>query len=292
MVGTAQGAFRLMMKNELAPRLRELGFVGSGTHFELREALATGMLDFQASRSSTGEEYDFTVNVSVRNLWMPYSRLGFLTPAMNDSWWRLDPGRPSVAAAEVFEAVRDYAVVALRMTISYPEARETLRPLTESVEIHKTLERERFRRLEWRRLRFGQEELPAPLTEQHTSGRPERSKSELLHWLDSDEAYDREYAAGWLARWFKQDPDVKELFVVWSDDPLWAVRRVAYKHLRLCDRNDPRLIAALERGLDEEDPHIRWDARFALMLFGRAETVAIHPAPRGPKRPFGERLES
>jgi hypothetical protein len=69
--GTAQDRFRSMVRTELAPELRRLGFRGSGAQFELPSATHWLLLGLQRSTSSTADEVRFTVNLSAvdRQAW-------------------------------------------------------------------------------------------------------------------------------------------------------------------------------------------------------------------------------
>ena len=136
-----------MMKEDVAPRLRELGFKGSGQRFELPSEDFWALIGFQKSQWGSKEEVSFTVNITVasRRRWdearqtRPYlgerpapnslytapklamqdyiwqSRIGFLLPAGTDWWWELDPATDTRQLADdVVSAIRDYALPAMR----------------------------------------------------------------------------------------------------------------------------------------------------------------------------------
>ncbi|MBE1530803.1 DUF4304 domain-containing protein [Actinomadura algeriensis] len=133
--------FAAMMKDEIAPALRGLGFVGSGVRYRLPDAGYWAQIGFQKSRSSTAETVKFTVNLSVieRDVWerarlvrghLPerpspntgYVGLGWteriggvMAPCSDEPWWTVRRGRPTAqVAAEVVAAIGDHALPALR----------------------------------------------------------------------------------------------------------------------------------------------------------------------------------
>ncbi|WP_084965824.1 DUF4304 domain-containing protein [Thermoactinospora rubra] len=70
-VSSAQEAFRVMLRDEIAPALRELGFVGSGQIYRLPDDRHWARLGFQKSAFSMWEQVSFTINLSVvsKELW-------------------------------------------------------------------------------------------------------------------------------------------------------------------------------------------------------------------------------
>jgi len=65
MPARAQDTFNAMLRDQIAPRLRALGFTGSGHQYVWPAAEHWASLGFQKSRRGTGTELEFTVNVSV-----------------------------------------------------------------------------------------------------------------------------------------------------------------------------------------------------------------------------------
>lgn len=147
-VATAQDSFKAMLREEIGPALRELGFKGSGQRFELPSDRYWALIGFQRSAWSDSAEVRFTINVTVasRSGWAearstrPFlgerpapnaiysaptiamqdyvwqSRIGRLLPAGTDRWWQVSAGmdaRP--VAAEVIGVIRDYALPAMRL---------------------------------------------------------------------------------------------------------------------------------------------------------------------------------
>jgi uncharacterized protein DUF4304 len=62
---TAQDAYKVLMRDYIAPRLRELGFKGSGREFWLSSELFWAGIGFQASAWSDKSAVQFTVNIQV-----------------------------------------------------------------------------------------------------------------------------------------------------------------------------------------------------------------------------------
>jgi hypothetical protein len=137
---TAQLVYRDMLRTHIAPRLRGLGFTGSGATYVLPDDARWLLLGFQ-QRNIRADCVRFTVNLTVADKetwdsarlafsWLgvrpranarfpPYStgiRLGNLMPPMgNDRWWEVGPPRPSKAVAtRILRAIEDLAVPWLR----------------------------------------------------------------------------------------------------------------------------------------------------------------------------------
>jgi len=138
------------MRDALGPKLRALGFRGSGRRYSLPSETHWALLGFQTSKWSTAKSVEFTVNVTViaHDAWKrwrelaPYhderpsanvsygpgpremdpalraaywhQRLGELTPERRDHWWELRAGDDSASVArDVVTAVRDHALPAM-----------------------------------------------------------------------------------------------------------------------------------------------------------------------------------
>jgi hypothetical protein len=139
-VPTAQETFRELVKSQLAPGLRALGFKGSGRSYELRSPEHWAMLGLQASQWSDSQHLQFTVNLLVvaRDVWDEesakrphlgskpspnthpgtfawWARLGTLMPQGRDTWWEVRAGQSTEALArEVLDAVEASGLPALR----------------------------------------------------------------------------------------------------------------------------------------------------------------------------------
>jgi Domain of unknown function (DUF4304) len=137
---TAQEAFTMMVKEQIAPSLRELGFKGSGQRFVLPSEKHWAQIGLQKFTRSNRDFVDFTANVTVvpRDVWeaeraeAPHlpkqpapnifygtyawqKRIGDLVPEREEKIWRVSPDRPTEHVAEEFvAAIRDYALPAMR----------------------------------------------------------------------------------------------------------------------------------------------------------------------------------
>jgi hypothetical protein len=120
---TAQSVFAEMLRTEIAPHLRGLGFKGSGRSYVLPDDERWLIVAFQKDYYSRADCVRFTVNLAVANkrawnearvtapglprrpsgnahYWEDQSggviRLGNLMPPDGqDRWWEVGPGRPS-----------------------------------------------------------------------------------------------------------------------------------------------------------------------------------------------------
>jgi hypothetical protein len=145
-MAVAQDVFRRLVKDEIAPALRRLGFKGSGQRFELPSETHIAILGIQKSTSSTADVVRFTANltVGVREEWererkqqrLPeetpspntvymldslwQERIGALIPgAGGDRWWEIRARADNAdVAADFVAAVRDYALPELRRRIT------------------------------------------------------------------------------------------------------------------------------------------------------------------------------
>lgn len=139
------------MREQVAPRLRTLGFNGSGQRFTLQSDTHWALLGFQRSAWGTSSEGRFTINLTVvaKDVWeasrasrphggpspapnafegMPAweERIGMLTPERLDQWWTVRANEPTErVAAEVVRAIEDYALPEMRRQIAgSPDARK------------------------------------------------------------------------------------------------------------------------------------------------------------------------
>jgi Domain of unknown function (DUF4304) len=137
---TAQEAFTTMVKEQIAPSLRELGFKGSGQRFTLPDEKLWAQIGLQKFSWSDPDAVEFTANVPVvrRDVWeqerlrSPHlpkqpapnifygtyawqTRIGNLLPERDEKRWRVEPDRPTEPVAEEFvAAIREYALPAMR----------------------------------------------------------------------------------------------------------------------------------------------------------------------------------
>jgi uncharacterized protein DUF4304 len=147
---TAQAVYADMLRSEIAPRMRSLGFTGSGPAFVLPDDDRWLIVAFQKDRYSRADGVRFTVNLTVADkaTWaadrryepsLPVRpsgnaryvigtatviRLGTLMPPRGeDRWWEIGPARPSgPAARRVLNAIEAHALSWLRNRI--PVGRE------------------------------------------------------------------------------------------------------------------------------------------------------------------------
>ncbi len=118
----------------MPPKLRALGFKGSGNSYILPDDDRWLIVAFQKNRYSTAESISFTVNITAadkvvwaaahaRESWVParpggnlaypwteVKRLGALAYG-HDRWWEVQPGRASaLVAAEVIDAIERFGL--------------------------------------------------------------------------------------------------------------------------------------------------------------------------------------
>lgn len=143
---TAQSIYAQMLRTSIAPRLRSLGFKGSGARYILPDADRWLMVAFQKGKNSRSDWLNFTVNLTaadkagwadarVAESWLPRQpsgnsiypveqsaviRLGNLMPSGDDRWWELAPGRPTMLAViEVLDAIEHAAIPWLRAQFAH-----------------------------------------------------------------------------------------------------------------------------------------------------------------------------
>ncbi|MGY1794072.1 DUF4304 domain-containing protein [Geodermatophilus sp. SYSU D00525] len=131
-MATAQDQYERMLRQEIAPALRELGMQGSARDFVLPDPDQYLLVGLQGSQSNTAEAVRFTVNLAVisksawkrgRRAWWgkpsatvqgpvgTYLRLGELMPPHDDVWWELTPATDTATlAAEVVRAVQQFGL--------------------------------------------------------------------------------------------------------------------------------------------------------------------------------------
>jgi hypothetical protein len=140
---TAQEAFTKMLKEDVAPALRRLGFKGSGQRYELPSDTHWAIIGFQKFSWSNQERVEFTLNITVvgKDEWerarkkRPYlsakpsantgggvgweERIGNLTPEKEERRWAVAADRPTEpVAGDVVGAIRDFALPAMRKRVA------------------------------------------------------------------------------------------------------------------------------------------------------------------------------
>jgi len=142
-MSTAVDEFSTVVRDRLAPALRELGLKGSGTAFLLPDEQSWAIVGFQKSRTSDRREVRFTVNLTVANKldwerarvvtpWLPARpsgngrypvgtvvRLGLIMPGGRDRWWSVTASAPAAEiVADVIAAIRDHGIPWLRARVA------------------------------------------------------------------------------------------------------------------------------------------------------------------------------
>jgi len=138
---SAQDVYTQMLRTEVAPQLRAMGFNGSGARYVLPDDHRWLLVAFQKHYYSRADCVEFTVNLTVADkvtwenarqdqVWLPVRpsgnshylasstviRLGNLMPPRgNDRWWEVGPWRPSKPAANrVLKAIEGLGIPWLR----------------------------------------------------------------------------------------------------------------------------------------------------------------------------------
>lgn len=140
MVTTALDVLAKALRTGVAPGLRDLGFVGSGQSFELRDPEIWRLLGIQKSSANSASRVKFTINLlsGRKSDWqaaceahtylpaqpkpnMFYApvtrsrtvRIGQLMPDGRDHWWEANPSTPPAQlAADVLSVVENLALPA------------------------------------------------------------------------------------------------------------------------------------------------------------------------------------
>jgi hypothetical protein len=111
----AQAAFSSMMREQVAPRVRELGFRGPVRAFRYTDGGHSGSVRLQKSRYSTKKSVDFTFHIGAPC--MGSAVIVSLMPLQEPPvpyWWTVAAGEPTEAVAEsVVAAIRTYALPAI-----------------------------------------------------------------------------------------------------------------------------------------------------------------------------------
>lgn len=140
--------YRALMKDHLAPGMRELGFKGSNGSFVRPSPRHWVTIGFQRTPYGSAEGTSFTINLAVtsKEVWARKraespvlgerpsantfdidgsqwtARIGDVLPGGADRWWAVRPGRPDPALVdEVLDAIRSYAIPALDAVVSAVE---------------------------------------------------------------------------------------------------------------------------------------------------------------------------
>jgi hypothetical protein len=114
-------AYDDMMREQVAPRLREAGFTGTSRGFTIRRGPARGELRWQKDgRAVRAGLLPFTANI---DYWCGRGRIADVLPApAEDTWWELRDGEPTSPVAEsVIAAVVHYVLPAMLAGLEEPD---------------------------------------------------------------------------------------------------------------------------------------------------------------------------
>lgn len=146
---SALEAFRVLMKDHLGPRLRHLGWQGSGANWHRPHPALWVVLGWQKDRYSTAASVSFTANLAViaKDVWEAENippgrrpakptasthwslgweeRLGMLIPgAGGERWWFVRPGDDLAGIAEeLLEDLSIYGLPAVDQAVAAAERR-------------------------------------------------------------------------------------------------------------------------------------------------------------------------
>ena len=137
-----QDTFKELIKNTIAPKLREFGLKGSGQNYFIKSDSYWALIGIQKSMYSDSNGLKFTINLYVvsKELWeimreernhFPVKptanthwgigwnkRIGHLFPDELDHWWSFDVGTDiDILASEVIDAICSKAVPAMQEQI-------------------------------------------------------------------------------------------------------------------------------------------------------------------------------
>ena len=252
-----QQAYEGMMRGQVAPALRVLGFTGTSRVFRIRRGGQYGEIRWQKNaRQIRRQLLRFTGNVFY--WWENDTRIGALMPEPEtDVWWELAGGQPSVPVGDsVIAAVRRYALPAI------------LAGLEE-------LDRSEDPGVRWARVFRPVPEISARLPDGGGADRtawylrPAGSEAdEPFAELASDIALFRLDAARYVAGYALSDPrTVPALLDRLERDPSPVVRKMAASRMLTPVAYDTRVRAALQAAAtSDHDPMVRWAARYALRV--------------------------
>ncbi len=257
---SAQDAFEKMMRTEIAPALRQVGFTGTFRDFKMASGDYRGYVYAQKSRHSTRASVDFRIMIGARPC-ISEMQLGALMPEQDrpdTAWWQVQAGRPTAAVAEaVLRAIRRYAIPALRAALDDPG-----RTAGSSVRWTRT-----FPRLDDR--------APDGLGVEPGAWyvRPKGTALDArLASLASDDPVDRLNAVIAIGEDGIGDRRaIAALLDRLEREPGQRTRRLIASVCLLPVSRDPEVRMALSEAAEaDEDVEVRWAARFALLFDPRA----------------------
>jgi HEAT repeats len=251
-----QQACEQMMRKQVAPALRELGFKGTLRIFNYGSGSRRGSIRWQKDgRATRQQRLFFTINVGWAG---DGGRVGELLPLpATDTWWELRGGQPTESVAHsVVSAIRIYALPAIQAGLDGPDGGQG--PDVYSARTFPPVPR---------------------IAEQQPDGgsaddsvwylQPAGTDADsLFAQLASEITHDRLDAAGCITVDALTDPRAVPALVdrLQRDSSPHVRREIASRMLTILAR-DPHVRAALQASAaDDEDPQVRWAARYALRL--------------------------
>lgn len=237
MGATAQDAYRVMLREHIAPALRELGFRRGPSAGAFRYETATHACEvrFKKSRFSTTQEVHFWADIHASDLktesvyWE--RQLHSLAPEL--IWWTLEAGEPAgPVASEVLRIFHSYGWPAIQAALDNPGY-----PPDRSVRWARTFPK-----------------IPrGPVTDDERA-------AERRSWLALEEA----------VRQADSDPRAFQAVLTRLEtDPHPAIRHAAaWWLLNRVDQERGRQ-ALQAAAIEDEDVQVRWVARYALRLADR-----------------------
>jgi hypothetical protein len=251
-----QQAYEQMMRGQVAPVLRELGFNGTLRIFSYGNGSRKGEIRAQKDgRATPQQRLFFTISVGWSG---DGGRIGELMPLpATDTWWELRGGQPTGAVARsLVSAIRIYALPAIQAGLDGPDDEQ-------DQDVH------------WPRT-F----TPGPaVAEQHPGGgganenawylRPAGTGADTsFAQLASGITQDRLDAAGCITVDALADPRaVPALVDRLERDPSSYIRKQVASRMLTLLAHDPHVRSALQASAaGDEDPQVRWAARYALRL--------------------------
>jgi hypothetical protein len=153
---TAQDSYKNMLRSEIGPGLRALGFKGSGGRYVLPDDERWQLVAFQGNRYNRADRVSFTVNLTAADkakwaqtradqMWLPEQptgnshfpvdkmiliRLGNLLPPLGeDRWWDVTPDRTTApVSSEVLGAIETFGIPWLQKGLGAEELLGSIPP--------------------------------------------------------------------------------------------------------------------------------------------------------------------
>lgn len=251
-----QQAYEQMMRGQVAPALRELGFNGTLRIFSYGNGSRKGEIRAQKDgRAIRQQRLFFTISVGWAG---DGGRIGELMPLpATDTWWELRGGQPTGAVVRsLVSAIRSYALPAIQAGLDGPDDQQ-------DQDGH------------------GPRTFPpgSAAAEQHPGGGGASQSAWYLQPAGTDAdtsfaqlasgiAHDRLDAAGCITVNALTDPRaVPALVDRLERDPSPFVRKQVASRMLTLLAHDPHVRSALQASAaGDEDPQVRWAARYALRL--------------------------